>query len=169
VVKNRKKIGTYDAVDINYTSGYLKELVQKYNLPPKVFTVQIYPQRCHEFKKHPSAPECRWYAYGWLVLAVTWSVKFICRRAVRYTRFNFLSQRHQEGHSLMHELLKLNPKPLYPVSVAPSQYRICSFFHLAKRRPSSRLAILHLVKAHGVPCRLFDANLEGNSGCWNSR
>ena len=33
------KIGTYDAVDINYASGFLKDLVQKYNLPPKVFTV----------------------------------------------------------------------------------------------------------------------------------
>ena len=33
------KIGTYDAADINYASGYLQELVKKYNLPPKVFIV----------------------------------------------------------------------------------------------------------------------------------
>ena len=29
-------IGTYDGADVNYVSGYLRELVKKYNLPPKV-------------------------------------------------------------------------------------------------------------------------------------
>ncbi|HTP64810.1 MAG TPA: hypothetical protein VMJ66_05420, partial [Geobacteraceae bacterium] len=33
------KIGTYDASDINYASGFLRDLVKKYNLPPKVFIV----------------------------------------------------------------------------------------------------------------------------------
>ena len=37
--KPGKKIGTYDAADINYAAGYLQELVKKYNLPPKVFIV----------------------------------------------------------------------------------------------------------------------------------
>lgn len=40
-----KKIGTYDAVDINYVSGYLADLVKKYNLPPKILIV-------HRFTKH---------------------------------------------------------------------------------------------------------------------
>jgi hypothetical protein len=43
LVKSRAKpgtkIGTYDASDVNYVSGYLKDLVKKYNLPPKVLTV----------------------------------------------------------------------------------------------------------------------------------
>ena len=43
LIKSRKKpgtkIGTYDAADINYASGFLRDLVKKYNLPPKVFTV----------------------------------------------------------------------------------------------------------------------------------
>ncbi|MDD2903207.1 MAG: hypothetical protein PHU44_12310, partial [Syntrophales bacterium] len=34
-----KKIGTYDASDVNYASGYLQGLVKKYDLPPKVFIV----------------------------------------------------------------------------------------------------------------------------------
>ncbi len=34
-----KKIGTYDASDVNYASRYLQELVDKYKLPPKVLVV----------------------------------------------------------------------------------------------------------------------------------
>lgn len=33
------KIGTYDAADINYVSGYLQKLVKDYNLPPKILVV----------------------------------------------------------------------------------------------------------------------------------
>jgi len=40
-----KKIGTYDAADINYCSDYLAQLVRKYNLPPKVFTVHRFTQK----------------------------------------------------------------------------------------------------------------------------
>jgi len=32
-------IGTVDAADVNYVSGYLAELVRKHNLPPKMFMV----------------------------------------------------------------------------------------------------------------------------------
>src|SRR5690606_31242963 len=34
-----KKIGTYDAEDLNYVSGYLAKLVKDNNLPPKIFVV----------------------------------------------------------------------------------------------------------------------------------
>ena len=34
-----KKIGTYDAADINYATRFLAELVDKYNLPPKILVV----------------------------------------------------------------------------------------------------------------------------------
>lgn len=40
-----KKIGTYDAADVNYVSNYLADLVKKYNLPPKILIV-------HRFTKH---------------------------------------------------------------------------------------------------------------------
>lgn len=40
-----KKIGTYDAADVNYVSGYLADLVKKYHLPPKILVV-------HRFTKH---------------------------------------------------------------------------------------------------------------------
>jgi len=40
-----KKIGTYDAADINYASRYLAGLVEKYKLPPKVLVVHRFTQR----------------------------------------------------------------------------------------------------------------------------
>jgi hypothetical protein len=40
-----KKIGTYDADDINYVSNHLAEIVRKYNLPPKIFIVHRFTQK----------------------------------------------------------------------------------------------------------------------------
>jgi len=40
-----KKIGTYDAADINYASRYLAELVEKNKLPPKVLVIHRFTQR----------------------------------------------------------------------------------------------------------------------------
>lgn len=40
-----KKIGTYDAADINYASRYLAELVDKNKLPPKVLVIHRFTQR----------------------------------------------------------------------------------------------------------------------------
>jgi hypothetical protein len=40
-----KKIGSYDADDINYVSGYLTGLVKKYNLPPKILIVHRFTKK----------------------------------------------------------------------------------------------------------------------------
>lgn len=40
-----KRIGTFDAADINYVTGYLSDLCKKYNLPPKVFVVHRFTKR----------------------------------------------------------------------------------------------------------------------------
>lgn len=40
-----KRIGTFDAADINYVTGYLSGLVKKYNLPPKIFVVHRFTRR----------------------------------------------------------------------------------------------------------------------------
>jgi len=55
------KIGTYDAADINYASAYLKDLVKKYNLPPKVFTVHRFTAKASPIQNLLScAPKCSW-------------------------------------------------------------------------------------------------------------
>jgi len=52
-----KRIGTFDAEDINYTSQYLADLVKKYNLPPKIFIVHRFTQKMvtnyDKIKLHP--------------------------------------------------------------------------------------------------------------------
>src|SRR5690606_6611221 len=52
-----RKIGTYDAADINYCSDYLAKLVKENNLPPKVFVVHRFTQRMvtnyQNIKLHP--------------------------------------------------------------------------------------------------------------------
>jgi hypothetical protein len=45
VTRPGKKIGTYDAADINYVSGYLANLVKKYNLPPKILVVHRFTKK----------------------------------------------------------------------------------------------------------------------------
>ena len=43
--KPGRKIGTYDAADINYVSGYLASMVKKYNLPPKILVVHRFTKK----------------------------------------------------------------------------------------------------------------------------
>ncbi|MEO6150672.1 MAG: hypothetical protein ABIN95_12350, partial [Mucilaginibacter sp.] len=40
-----KKIGTYDADDVNYVTGYLAGIVKKYNLPPKILVVHRFTKK----------------------------------------------------------------------------------------------------------------------------
>jgi hypothetical protein len=45
VTRPGKKIGTYDAADINYVSGYLAGIVKKNNLPPKILVVHRFTRK----------------------------------------------------------------------------------------------------------------------------
>ena len=65
-----KKVGTYDAADINYVTDYLAGLVKTYKLPPKVlYRASFYPQGSDQCRQDSScAPRCRssctWMAGG---------------------------------------------------------------------------------------------------------
>jgi outer membrane murein-binding lipoprotein Lpp len=52
-----KKIGSYDAAEVNYVSGYLANEVKKYNLPPKIFIVHRFTRKMltnyQNIKLHP--------------------------------------------------------------------------------------------------------------------
>lgn len=43
--KPGRKIGTYDAEDVNYVSGYLANLVKTYHLPPKILIVHRFTKK----------------------------------------------------------------------------------------------------------------------------
>ncbi len=119
--KPGKKIGTYDAVDINYASGYLKDLVKKNNLPPKVFTVHRFTRNgVTNAKKIVLHPEVQMVIHmdGW---GAPWLKRdsykdYVVAEPVQYTGFKlFYHNDTKKGNPLLtpKEVLKLNPKPLY--------------------------------------------------------
>jgi len=115
------KIGTYDAADINYASGFLQEMVKKYNLPPKVFTVHRFTRNgVTNSKQIALRPEVQIVMHmdGW---GAPWLKRdsykdYIVAEPVQYTGFKlFYHNDTKKGDPLMspQDLLKLNPKPVY--------------------------------------------------------
>jgi hypothetical protein len=115
------KIGTYDAADINYASGFLQELVKKYNLPPKVFVVHRFTRNMvTNANKITLRPEVQIVMNmdGW---GAPWLKRdsyrdYIISEPVEYTGFKlFYHNDTKKGDALMtpQEVLKLNPKPIY--------------------------------------------------------
>lgn len=115
------KIGTYDAADINYASGYLKDLVQKYDLPPKVFIVHRFTRKMvTNARSIVLRPEVQIIMNmdGW---GAPWLKRdsyrdYIVAEPVQYTGFKlFYHNDTKKGDPLLtsQEVLKLNPKPIY--------------------------------------------------------
>jgi hypothetical protein len=119
--KPGKKIGTYDAADINYVSNYLKDLVKKYSLPPKVFTVHRFTRggvtNSSRIILHPEV-QIVMHMDGW---GAPWLKRdsykdYVVAEPVQYTGFKlFYHNDTKKGDPLMtpQDLLKLNPKPVY--------------------------------------------------------
>lgn len=125
LIKSRKKpgtkIGTYDAADINYVSGYLRDLVKKYNLPPKVFTVHRFTRNgVTNSKSIVLRPEVQIVMHmdGW---GAPWLKRdsykdYVVSEPVQFTGFKlFYHNDTKKGDPLMtpKDLLMLHPKPLY--------------------------------------------------------
>jgi len=119
--KPGSKIGTYDAADINYASGYLQELVKKYNLPPKVFTVHRFTRNgVTNASRIQLRPEVQIVMHmdGW---GAPWLKRdsykdYIVAEPVQFTGFKlFYHNDTKKGDPLMapQDLLRLNPKPIY--------------------------------------------------------
>ena len=115
------KIGTMDASDVNYASGYLAELVRKYNLPPKVLTIHRFTRNgVTNADKIVLRPEVQVVIHmdGW---GAPWLKRdsykdYIVREPVQYTGFKlFYHNDTKKGDPLMppEEVLKLKPVPLY--------------------------------------------------------
>jgi len=115
------KIGTYDAADINYASGYLEELVRKYNLPPKVLIVHRFTRNMvTNAKRIVLRPEVQIImnmdGWGPPSLKRDSYKDYIVSEPVQYVGFKlFYHNDTKKGDPLMtpQELLRLNPKPLY--------------------------------------------------------
>jgi hypothetical protein len=115
------KIGTYDASDINYASGFLADLVRRHNLPPKVFVVHRFTRamvtNAKQIKLRPEV-QLVMHMDGW---GAPWLKRdtykdYIVTEPVQYAGFKlFYHNDTKKGDPLMrpNDVLRLNPKPLY--------------------------------------------------------
>jgi len=115
------RIGTYDASDVNYVSGYLRDLVKKYHLPPKVLTVHRFTRDAlTNYRGIVLRPEVQVVINmdGW---GPPWLKRdsykdFVVAEPVEFTGFKlFYHNDTKKGDPLLtpQELLRLNPKPIF--------------------------------------------------------
>ncbi len=116
------KIGTFDAADVNYCTDYLADLVKKYNLPPKIFTLHRFTKgmvtNVQNIKLHPEVqfvmhmdgwgePELKKGTYRY----------FVSEAPVQFTGFKLFYKNDikKVPNKMMtpDELMKLKPVPSY--------------------------------------------------------
>jgi hypothetical protein len=115
------KVGTFDAAEINYVSGYLADLVKKYRLPPKVLTVHRFTRNgVTNFRKILLRPEVQIVmnmdGWGGPHLKRASYKDYIVTEPVQYSGFKlFYHNDTKKGDPLMtpKDVLRLNPKPVY--------------------------------------------------------
>ena len=117
-----RKIGSFDAPDLNYASGFLAGLVDKYNIPPKVFVIHRFThgmiKNSSQIKLDPRV-QIVMHMDGWgdkpLKRDSYW--RYIVKQPVQYTGFKLFYKNdvRKPGWQLMtpHEILRLRPKPVY--------------------------------------------------------
>lgn len=117
-----KRIGTFDAADINYATELLAEWVREYDLPPKILVVHRFTQRMvTNYDQIVLRPEVQIVMHmdGW---GAAWLKRdsyrdFIVREPVQFTGFKIFYHNdvRQEGWRLMtpEEVLRLRPVPVY--------------------------------------------------------
>ena len=117
-----KKIGTFDAADINYVSGYLAKLVRESHLPPKVLVIHRFTQgMVTNYDKIQLRPEVQVVmdmdGWGGVPHKETTYKLFIKREPVQFTGFKlFYKNDFRQANSRImtpEEVLKLKPQPVY--------------------------------------------------------
>ncbi len=117
-----KKIGTFDAADINYAVDYLSNLVKTKNIPPKVLVIHRFTQgmvtNAMNIKKTPEV-QIVMDMDGWgdkILKKSTW-LRYIQKEPVQFTGFKLFykndTKSDPNGLYTPEELLKFTPKPVY--------------------------------------------------------
>ncbi|WP_223816184.1 hypothetical protein [Adhaeribacter rhizoryzae] len=117
-----RRVGSYDAADINYATSFLASLVDKYQIPPKLLIVHRFTQRMiTNYKNIKLDPRYQIVMHmdGWgnQVLKKDTYRAYIQKEPVQYTGFKifYKNDKRKPGWRIMtpEDVLKLNPKPLY--------------------------------------------------------
>jgi hypothetical protein len=114
-----RKIGTFDAADVNYAVSYLAELTTKYNLPPKMLVVHRFTRKgvtnADDIKLDPRVQivmHMDGFGAPWLKLDSFYS--YIKKEPVQYAGWKqFTKPRNDNPPTPKSVILKLNPKILY--------------------------------------------------------
>jgi hypothetical protein len=110
-------IGTFDAADINYASGYLAELVKKDSLPPKILIVHRFTYgMITNYKQIITRPEVQIVinmdGFGSPAKKIDTYKGSVASQPVQFTGFKLFYK--QDGKLMKPgEVLKLNPRPVY--------------------------------------------------------
>lgn len=117
-----KRIGTFDADDVNYATKYLSDLVKKYNLPPKIFILHRFTRRMvTNYKNIKLHPEVQFVmdmdGWGGPQLKRDSYKYFIADEPVQFTGFKLFYKndiKNPPKHMLTpKEVLELKPSPVY--------------------------------------------------------
>jgi hypothetical protein len=116
-------IGTFDAADINYATGYLADVVKKYNLPPKMLVVHRFTRpMVTNYKQIKLRPEVQIImdmdGWGPPAKKVSTYKSFIYPEPVQFTGFKIFYKNDTERVGMKEamqpeDVLKLRPRPMY--------------------------------------------------------
>lgn len=121
-IRPGKVVGTLDAVDINFASNYLADLVKANNLTPKILIIHRYTKKMvTNYKEIKTLPEVQIVMHmdGWGEEAkkINTYKQFIYKEPVQFAGFKLFYKNDvfNPGTVLMspEKLLKLNPRPIY--------------------------------------------------------
>ena len=117
-----KKIGTFDAADINYVSEYLSKVVDKYHLPPKILIVHRFTKKMvTNYKNIKLHKEIQFVmnmdGWGEPDLKTGTYRNFIYPEPVQFTGFKLFYKNDikKAPHHMLtpQEVLKYKPYPIY--------------------------------------------------------
>lgn len=114
-----KRIGTFDAADINYASRFLAELVEQHQLPPKLLVVHRFTQRgvtnASRIALDPRVQvvmHMDGFGAPWLKRDSYWA--YIKKEPVQFAGWKqFTKARNDSPPTSKQEILRLWPVPLY--------------------------------------------------------
>jgi len=118
-----KRIGTFNASDINDAIDFLADVVRKNNLPPKILVVHRFTQgMVRGFENIKKVPEVQIVmdmdGWGDKILKKSTYLRYIKKEPVQFTGFKLFyhNDTKKDGPGELYkpeELLKFTPKPIY--------------------------------------------------------